>query len=144
MTPFFSESFIRIAFERELHAIKAEWIDTPTSEEFRIGMNAIIKAFQTFNSGVLLCDTLHLGVIDPKDSLWTCNNWKNRALNAGYRQFAIISSPDVFTQISVEKTIEMAREELKNHTVIVQSFKQEELARQWIEKTNLLQQPSVS
>jgi hypothetical protein len=139
MKAFFEESFIRITFEKELNAVKAIWMDSPTSEEFREGMDQIIEAFKAFKTGILLSDTVNIGVISPKDQLWASADWIKRAVPAGYSQFAVIASSDVFTQISVEDILTPVK--LNNDFLKIQYFGNEDLARQWIRKTNLHRQP---
>jgi hypothetical protein len=134
MKVFFEESFIRISYDQELNTVFSEWLTAPTSEEFRQGMNQMIEAFKEFNTGILMSNTANIGAIDPDDQEWSTTDWIARALPAGYKQFAVITSPDIFAQMSVEDTL--TEVQLANSTLKIQYFDNEADARQWIKESN--------
>ncbi|MFP4294109.1 MAG: hypothetical protein ACLFQ0_20950, partial [Cyclobacteriaceae bacterium] len=92
-------------YDAELDAIVETWVTSPTSEEFRTGMNKIIDLMAKHKTGALLGDTKELGALSEEDQQWSFTDWLARALEVGYHSFAVIISPDIFAQMSVEDTL---------------------------------------
>jgi len=116
-------------YDAELDAIVETWVTSPTSEEFRTGMNKIIDLMAEHKTGALLGDTKELGALSEEDQQWSFTDWLARALEVGYHSFAVIISSDIFAQMSVEDTL---TEVQAKTTVTIQYFGDEDKAREWI------------
>jgi len=121
--------YFQAHYDADLDAIVEAWITSPTSEEFRIGMNKIIDLMAEHKTGALLGDTKELGALSEEDQQWSFTEWLEKALQVGYHSFAVIISPDIFAQMSVEDTL---TEVQAKTTVTIQYFDDEEKAREWI------------
>lgn len=124
--------YFQAYYDEELDAIVETWVTSPTSEEFRTGMNKIIDMMAHYKTGALLGDTKELGALSEEDQQWSFTDWLTRALEVGYHSFAVIISPDIFAQMSVEDTL---TEVQAKTTVTIQYFDDEEKAREWILST---------
>ena len=107
----FEKDYITIWYDKVNHLIVGKWKAEPTSAEFREGLNSLISAIEHFKTGKLIIDTTYLGVIHPDDQDWSVVEWGQRALKAGYSQTALIISSNIFTQMSVEETMNQFQEE---------------------------------
>ena len=99
---FFKESYADITYEQSAGYLKIDWLASPTSREFRTGMNKLIEAMQTYKTGKLLTDSRKLGAISEEDQVWSSGEWAVRATQVGYEKLAIIISKDIFSKMSVE------------------------------------------
>ncbi len=105
MQNYFETDFVTIGYDKANHVIVLKWLVPPTSDEFREGLNSLITAMEHFITGKLVTDTTYLGTIHPNDQQWSATEWVHGAIKAGYSQIAIIIPADVFTQMSVEDTM---------------------------------------
>lgn len=124
--------YFQAHYDEELDAIVEKWVTSPTSEEFRTAMDKIIDLMAEYKTGALLGDTKELGALSEEDQQWSFTDWLERALKVGYHSFAVIISPDIFAQMSVEDTL---TEVQAKTTVTIQYFDDEEKAREWILST---------
>jgi len=106
MQTYFEKDFFVIYYDETNRVIVAEWKIPPASEEFKNCMDVMIEAFQHFNTGKVVFDTLALGILLEADQEWISSDWYGRAVEAGYSQVAFVLSPDVFTKMFVEETVE--------------------------------------
>jgi len=104
--PYFEKDFFAAYFDESDKIIIAEWKIPPTSQEFRNSLNVMIDALQFFNTGKIVFDTLALGALLEADQEWISSDWFGRAVEAGYSKVAFVLSPDVFTKMFVEETVE--------------------------------------
>ncbi|MCC5920941.1 MAG: STAS/SEC14 domain-containing protein [Cyclobacteriaceae bacterium] len=136
MSKFVSNDFVDIWYDEEYKAIINIWKTPPTTDEFKEGMNQTIEAFKKYGTGVLISHTSDLGALDPEDQEWSTTDWISRALPAGYRKFAVITSPDIFAKMSVEETLTEVK--TAHATLEIQYFPTEEEARKWIKESENL------
>ncbi len=129
MKTYFNESFITVEYNEELNTVCPVWKEAPTSEEFRLGMNKVIEAMKEYNTGILKSDTAKIGAMDPEDGTWSATDWLDRAVKVGYRKFAVIISPDIFAQMSVEDTLNQV------NGVEIKYFPSDAEATAWIKET---------
>lgn len=111
---YLTNEFIEITFDKTRTAVVAKWIVSPTSIEFREGLDAMVAAMKKFVTGKLVVDTTHLGAIHEDDQKWAATDWYNAARQAGYHRIAMVVPSNIFTQMSVESTIESVKESVIN------------------------------
>jgi len=128
MTVHLENSFIEISYDENINAIVNNWKTAPTSAEFRQGMNAAVEAMRRFDTGALISDTGKLGALSEEDQQWSYTEWLQQALQAGYHSFAVIVSPDIFAQMSVEDTLSQVQ------NVTIQYFESYEEGRKWLKE----------
>jgi hypothetical protein len=126
----FETDYVTTAYDKANHVVILKWKVAPTSVEFRDGLNSIISAMVHFKTGKLIADTTHLGVIHPDDQEWSATAWVQEALKVGYSQIALIVPSDIFTQLSVEDTLNMNKEETMD--IPTGYFDTVEAAIEWI------------
>jgi len=105
MQNFFETDYITIGYDKTNHVMLVKWIVAPTSTEYREGLNSFIAAMEHFKTGKIISDATYLGTIHPDDQQWSFTEWFQRAIKVGYSQMALIIPNDVFTQMSVEDTM---------------------------------------
>ncbi|MGB3617758.1 MAG: STAS/SEC14 domain-containing protein [Catalinimonas sp.] len=123
---------VELSYEADVHAIFINWKTAPTSAEFRDGMNAVLDMMRKHNTGVLLGDTCNLGALNPDDQAWSFGPWLQEALSVGYERFAVVISPDIFAQMSVEDTLQEVQ---ATTTVTIRYFDDLAAARAWLRET---------
>lgn len=110
---YITTEFITVNFNITTTAVVAKWLVSPTSVEFREGLDAMLAAMKKFNTGKLVVDTTNLGAIHEEDQNWAASDWYNRARQGtGYHRIAMIVPSDIFTQMSVESTLESVEEKI--------------------------------
>jgi hypothetical protein len=110
MQTYFEKDYIIISYDKDVNAVVLKWLTTPTTSEFREGLDALIPAMEYFRTGKLITDTTYLGTLYPHDQEWAATDWLNRALKVGYSHIAIILPDDIFTRMSVEDTMSQVAE----------------------------------
>jgi hypothetical protein len=108
MQNFFGKDFVNISYDKVNHVIVLKWIISPTSDEYRETLNSLVSAMQHFNTGKVIANTIYLGTIHPQDQQWSVTEWFQQAVKVGYSKLAIIIPDDIFTQMSVEDTMNSA------------------------------------
>lgn len=104
--------FIAVNFDGTASAVVAKWLVSPTSAEFREGLNAMLAAMRKFVTRKLVVDTTNLGAIHEEDQQWAANEWYTKAREVGYDRIAMIVPAAIFTQMSVESTLESVTEKV--------------------------------
>ncbi|MEO7989435.1 MAG: hypothetical protein ABI663_07840 [Chryseolinea sp.] len=105
MQNYFGKDFVTIGYDKANHVVVLKWIVPPTSDEFREGLYSLLAALEHFKTGKIITDVSYLGTIHPNDQRWSATEWLQSALKVGYSHIAIIMPSDVFTQMSVEDTM---------------------------------------
>jgi len=124
---FFKDSYAEVTYDQAANAVTIVWTTSPTSEEFRTGMNKLIEAMETHKTGRLLTDSRNLGAISEEDQAWSLGEWVEKANKVGYEKLAIIISKDIFSKMSVEDIMDNV-----NEGVSFQYFDDTETARAWL------------
>lgn len=99
----FENSVAKISFNREASVIEVEWIQTPTSREFREILTKGLGFVQETKVSQWIGDVRHLGAISEEDQQWSTNEWFPEAIVSGIKKMGVIVSDDVFNQLSVEE-----------------------------------------
>lgn len=114
MPEYLKNEVLTISYNEAALAVVAKWIVTPTSAEFREGLDAMLAAMKKFDTGKLVVDTTFLGAIHPDDQQWSANDWYKKAREVGYNQIALIVPTDIFTKMSVQDTMDSVQEQAVN------------------------------
>mgnify|MGYP001791209318 CR=1 FL=1 len=128
-----SESFFEAEYDQSINTIVVRWLTSPSSQEFRIGMNHIITLLREYPTGTLLTDTTNLGAIDEDDQIWSYTEWLEQAVVNGYDTLVLVMSPDIFAQMSVEDIMTQANAATKGR-IVNQYFDNEQDAKAWIKQ----------
>lgn len=99
---YFETGCLHLKFNEQEKYAATHWQRFPMSEEFRMGMDQLIRLMREKNIGKVLADARKMGAIAPEDQDWSIQDWLPRAFEAGYRRIAIVVSEDIFNQMSVE------------------------------------------
>ncbi|HTJ52230.1 MAG TPA: hypothetical protein VL443_22365 [Cyclobacteriaceae bacterium] len=102
MQTYFEKDFVTIGYDQGDHIIIVKWKLTPTSAEFREGLNTLTTIIEHFKTGKVIGDTTHMGAIHPDDQQWSATEWFQSALKSGLSQLAFIVPSDIFTQMSLD------------------------------------------
>lgn len=126
MAVYFDSDYKKIEYDEQHRVLIATWKLSPTSEEFRSGMMAMLDAMKQFNVGRLVYDVIPLGVLLEEDSIWAATEWREKAIALGRSKVAFVLPDDVFTAMSVESMMEKDDRE-----VPIAYFKRMEDAIRW-------------
>ncbi len=124
---FFKDSYAEVTYDQVANVVTIVWTTSPTSGEFRTGMNKLIEAMETHQTGRLLTDSRNLGAISEEDQAWSLGEWVEKANKVGYEKLAIIISKDIFSKMSVEDIMDNVDE-----GVSFQYFDDTETAKTWL------------
>ena len=122
--------FIVVRYNNAVNAIIAIWKTPPLSDEFREGMETMLRAMLHFKTGKIVADTVYMGAVHPDDQEWAASHWYNRAAEAGFSHNAVIVPADIFTEMSVEAILD----KVVNNVVVNKYFPGIEEAMAWIGK----------
>ncbi len=125
---YFQTPYLLLQYNDQEKYTAASWQHFPLSDEFRTGMDQIIRVMEEKKIGKVLTDTRKMGAISPDDQDWSINDWLPRAFAAGYRRIAIVISEDIFNQMSVEDI--MSR--VEGVDFVTKYFPSLEAGRQWL------------
>jgi len=127
MITFFEKDYIEIGYSRQEHLLVLKWLASPTSAEYREGMNAMIDAMKHFKTGKVIYNLTLAGALHPDDQHWSVSDWHPRAMNAGQSHVALVLAADVFIQMAIEDT-------MKEVTLPTASFDNVEAAIDWLKQ----------
>jgi len=74
-----------------------EMAGSPTSAEYREGMNAMIDAMKHFKAGKVIFDLTLAGALHPDDQHCQFPIGNPRAVNAGQSHVALVLASDIFS-----------------------------------------------
>lgn len=107
-----------------------------TSEEFREGLDNIIKLKEQADIHHLIADNTKLNKIPVEDERWLLEDWLPRTVaNDRTVRVAAIVPKNVFGRISVEKILAQAEQKIEGK-MILRYFASLEEAEQWLKTTN--------
>ena len=109
--------------------IYMKWGASFDENEFRQGMNDLIKMMKEHQTGKILSNNLNMGAIDEADQQWSVEDWLPRALAVGYSAIAIIVSEDLFGKMAVEDILDDAS---SKSPIKINYFDGEEKAIKWL------------
>jgi hypothetical protein len=128
MTKFFEQEYASIFYDETIQSMILCWKVAITSGEYRDTLNILLSGMEQYHSSRVIVDTTHLGTIHPDDQEWSISDWTRRAMQIGYTHLAIILPDDVFTQVSVEDTMSL----MKDQTFQSHYFDSVDEAKDWI------------
>ena len=105
MQHYFENDYVSIGYDQANDIIITTWLTTPTSSEFKEGMNTTIKALEHFGTGKVIWDTRKLGILHPDDQQWAATEHYNNAIKAGYSHAVLLIPEDIFSQMSLDDTV---------------------------------------
>lgn len=128
MQLYFESDYFIVKYSKATHAVINKWITTPTSAEFREGMEALLQAMIHYKASKIVSDTTCMGALLPEDQEWAASHWYLRAVKAGFSHNAIIIPADIFTEMSVHATLDS----IEDIVTTVRYFDNIEDAMVWI------------
>lgn len=100
----FSHPACEIFHNEDLNLIQTVWNDVNvTSNDFRLILNAIIKALRQTGSSIILADARRMSPIEPLDQDWILRDWYPRAVNAGFAYQGLILAPESYNEVAVKE-----------------------------------------
>lgn len=128
MDNYFESEFIVIGYSRAVRAIIAVWKTPPSSDEFREGLETMLRAMIHYKTGKIIADTIYMGAVHPDDQEWVASHWYSRAAEAGFSHNAIVVPADIFTEMSVEAILS----QVQNNITMIHYFSGIDQATAWI------------
>jgi hypothetical protein len=130
MENYFESECIIVKYSKAVNTIIAIWKTPPLSEEFRTGMETMLRAMAHFKTGKIVADTVYMGAVHPDDQEWVASDWYNRAAKTGFSHNAIVVPADIFTEMSVEAILNR----VENNVAAISYFPNVDEAIAWIGK----------
>jgi len=134
MQTLFDNAFETVNFYEELSLFEAIWKPESANMEdidYQNEVNAQFAFIATKKIKNILFDTCHFHfVIGVETQEWNNEILIKNFLEAGVKKVAVVLSPDIFSQVSVQQTIK----EYKNVSFQTNYFKSNEDAKAWLAK----------
>jgi hypothetical protein len=125
----FSHPACEIYHNEDLNVIQTVWNDVAvTSAEFRIILNAIIKALRQTSANIILADARRMSPISPTDQEWILKDWYPRAVEQGFEYQGLILTPESYNDVAVKQI----SQQYENHVVTTHYFTTINEALSWI------------
>jgi hypothetical protein len=106
MQVYFEADFFIIKYSEANHVVVNKWTATPTSDEFREAMEVLLQAMIHFKTSKVISDATFMGALLQEDQEWAASDWYRRAKEVGFSYNAIIISSDLFSEMSVQGTLD--------------------------------------
>lgn len=123
-----SEPHITIKFDVIADILLANWKGNLSQESIRDGCEKILYHLQQQHCHKVLNDNSQVTSMWTDASEWIARDWFPRLGAAGCSLFAWVYSPDVYSKLSVDKTLEFGI-----HDVIVFTFRDKNTAKAWLQ-----------
>ncbi|SKC78956.1 hypothetical protein [Ohtaekwangia koreensis] len=130
MQVYFEADFFIIKYSEANHVVVNKWTTTPTSDEFREAMEVLLRAMIDFKASKVISDTTCMGALLLEDQEWAASDWYMRAIEVGFSYNAIIISSDLFSEMSVQGTLDSVADSV----TVNRYFSSMEDAMVWISK----------
>lgn len=131
----YQSPYMTLEVDQANRIIKVIWsADTErmTEETFKQELTKYVEVAEQYRPSGSLVDTgQFLMTVVPEVQSWVQQNIHPRSLQAGVRKFAYIVSKDVFSQVSIEQTME---EEVTGAMFKTQYFDDVAQATEWLMK----------
>lgn len=122
-----TKSHITISYNLLDDVLYADWTGNQTKESIIDGCENILHYLQRYRCSKVLNDNTHVTSIWVDASEWVAVDWFPRMHEAGCRLFAWVYSPNVYSQLSADKTLQYG---IKG--VIATTFQSRENAAAWL------------
>ena len=120
--------FYTVEYDAEQQWLYSNWIGYVSVENVKRGCDAGIEAIKETKCPNLLNDNRQLTGPWRDANEWIAQDWTPRALQAGLRNFAHVTSPNVFAEFSA-KDLETRLDDLH---FVLKIFRDFEQAKQWL------------
>lgn len=119
--------FATITYNKEKKWLFIDWEGFLTVEMVKEGSEELLNLFKDIGeiSKILVNNQKISGPWD-KANEWYATDWNPRAIEAGLKYMAVIVSPSIFTQLSLQNFIEL------NPGYQVRSFQEANNAEEWL------------
>lgn len=119
--------FATITYNNEKQWLFINWEGFLTVEMVKEGSEELLRLFKEIGSiHKILVNNQEIRGPWGKANEWYATDWNPRAIEAGLRYMAVIVSPNIFTQLSLEGFIEL------NPGYVVRSFQDTDAAETWL------------
>lgn len=123
-----SEQHITIVYDVVDDILYADWTGEQTSESVMDGCEKILFHLKQQQCGKVLNDNTQVTSIWSDASEWVALDWFPRMHQAGCKLFAWVFSPNIYSQLSAEKTLQYG---IKG--VIATNFQSMQTAKAWLQ-----------
>lgn len=128
----YSDNFINIVFTEDNNILTSTWFtktEIATDDDFKEWNFKLVETVKEFQPKTMLADTRnYFFTITPELQTWSIENIFNPFYNAGLRKIALLVSPELFAQVSLEQFID----ENKKDALQTQYFDNLKNAQNWL------------
>jgi len=127
----YETAFTIISYDREKEFQHQIWKHSEdiTEDEVKHEVNLNAQGTIIHGAKLLLSDTRNFTfTISPELQNWMIDNFFKLIIKAGVKKYAILVSSDLFSQVSIEQTVD----ENKDNSVITRYFDSEDEAKKWL------------
>lgn len=121
----------KVYLDNTIAALQVVWSGFVTGSVLREAHEATLDLMRAHHTWQVLADTREMRVIPRAEQQWIQEDYFPRALAAGYRRAAILTSADIFNQVSVKNILQSVTAE---HVFEAQYFQTMPEARGWLQQ----------
>jgi hypothetical protein len=120
--------FYTIEYNKEKNWLYSNWIGYISVEDVKTGANKAIEVIAATKCGNVLNDNRQVTGPWSKANDWIANDWMPRALKTGLRNFAMVTSPNLFGEMSAKEL----ETRLDSIGFVMRNFKDYNEAAAWL------------
>lgn len=129
MTTALETEFVTVTVHHASRLIQLRWKGFAPTPEFRRTLDEALQAVLEHKLLYWLADLRGMSAILRRDEQWSTTDWFPRASASGLKKMAIVTSTDLFNQMSVERIMDDAAGVITFQTAY---FDDVDVARTWL------------
>lgn len=122
------DDYATVTYLEEDRIIDLTWHQSTHGADFRDRLNTVLQLVEDYGSTKLLADDRKKIGIQEDDIQWVLNDWLPRALDAGWKYWALVAAMDGKTLINFKKIIDHFR----NEGMSIMVFDTPDIAQRWL------------
>lgn len=129
MTTALETEFVTATIDPAIRLIQLRWKGFAPTPEFRRTLDEALQSVLEHKLLYWLADLRGMSAILRRDEQWSSTDWFPRAAASGLKKMAIVTSTDLFNQMSVERIMDDAAGVITFQTAY---FDDADVARAWL------------
>lgn len=117
-----------IVHDSQTACIELAWQGYATSAQFRTVVEQLLIGMQATGAGKVLDDHTHMKMLGEVDQNWVMDNWLERAMQAGFKAWAVVRSNDYFNRLSTQNLFDR----IDRKQLPTASFDDRDAANAWL------------
>ena len=101
-----SNQYATLAYHADSKVIHHTFHKTIGAEKFREVLNLGVEAMGKYGASKWLSDDRNNSVLSPEDTEWSMTNWFPRAIQAGWKYWALVVPQNILAQMNLKEFVD--------------------------------------